>query len=228
MKKILLMIILALTVVSANAQLVRANELEKYAAKRYGEKWTDVAQKLVEKITLDKNNALTYVQVIEAPGKTKEQLYVLMNYWYTTTFTDAGCSIMLNDKELGVIIGQGFCGGIATHMGTTNNYSVNIKPVIKTDMKDGKIRVTYSVPAYDVDVLQGGGFFSLRPDWEDGPVHVQQSWAIEQCFPFVSKDTHKRTSSKALVMTYAFSNVIMDKIEEAIKNGVIGNENDNW
>jgi hypothetical protein len=29
-------------------------------------------------------------------------------------------------------------------------------------------------------------------------------------------------------MTHAFSNVIMDKIEEAVKNGVSGNENDNW
>lgn len=29
-------------------------------------------------------------------------------------------------------------------------------------------------------------------------------------------------------MTHAYSNVIMDKIEEAVKNGLAGNESDNW
>lgn len=38
----------------------------------------------------------------------------------------------------------------------------------------------------------------------------------------------KKTSSKALVMAHAYSNVIIDKIEEAVKNGLVGNESDNW
>jgi hypothetical protein len=44
----------------------------------------------------------------------------------------------------------------------------------------------------------------------------------------VEKDQQKRTCSKALVMTHAYSNAIMEKIEEAVKNGLIGNEDDNW
>jgi hypothetical protein len=55
-----------------------------------------------------------------------------------------------------------------------------------------------------------------------------EKWMIDQCYPFVQKDKHKKTSSKALIMTHAFSNVIMDKIQEAVQNGVTGNENDNW
>ena len=53
---------------------------------------------------------------------------------------------------------------------------------------------------------------------------------IRTCYPFVEKDAHKakKTSSKALVMAHAYSNVIMDKIEEAVKNGLVGNESDNW
>jgi hypothetical protein len=53
---------------------------------------------------------------------------------------------------------------------------------------------------------------------------------LETCFPFIEKDGHKakKTSSKALVMTHAYSNVIMDKIEEAVKNGLVGNENEDW
>ena len=51
---------------------------------------------------------------------------------------------------------------------------------------------------------------------------------LTKCYPFAKKDSHKKTSCKALVMAHAYSNVVMDKIEECIKNGLSGNENDNW
>jgi len=44
----------------------------------------------------------------------------------------------------------------------------------------------------------------------------------------VDKDPQKRTCSKALVMTHAYSNAIFDKVEEAVKNGMIGNDDDDW
>ena len=61
------------------------------------------------------------------------------------------------------------------------------------------------------------------------PMQVEEKWLLDQCYPFAEKDGHKakRTSSKALVMSYAYSNVLLDKIEEAAKHGLVGNENDN-
>jgi hypothetical protein len=73
---------------------------------------------------LDKNNAITYTQVIPAEGKTKEQLYVLLNYWFAATFNDANSVIKLNDKKLGTIIAQGFVESIAEHSGGTNSYKM--------------------------------------------------------------------------------------------------------
>ena len=76
MKKFILVTLAALFVCSAvDAQILRAEELEKY-----GEKWVDAATNLGTQLTLDKNNAITYTQVIPAEGKTKDQLYVLLNY----------------------------------------------------------------------------------------------------------------------------------------------------
>lgn len=34
--------------------------------------------------------------------------------------------------------------------------------------------------------------------------------------------------AKALVMTHAYSNAVLDKVEEAVKNGIVGNEDDDW
>ena len=44
----------------------------------------------------------------------------------------------------------------------------------------------------------------------------------------VMKDAQKRTCAKALVMTHAYSNAIIDKVEEALRSGIVGNENDDW
>ena len=44
----------------------------------------------------------------------------------------------------------------------------------------------------------------------------------------MESDPQKRTCAKALVMTHAYSNAVIDKVEEAIKNGLVGNDDDNW
>ena len=226
MRKLFLCAVMLLSAIVVNAQLMRAEELEKYAKEKFGEKWNDAAKAIANQLQLDKNNALTYTQVIEAPGKTKTQLYVILNYWYSNTFSSGKSVIQLNDKDAGVIIAKGNVNAIATHMGGANSYTVNLTPIIKTDIKDNKVRVTYTIPFYDVDKMAGGGILGAMGG-SRGEL-VQENWPIEKCYPFAERDSHKKISAKALVMAHAYSNVIMDKIEEAVRNGVSGNENDSW
>lgn len=62
MRKILLVLVMMLTtVVTMNAQILRADELEKYAKEKYGDKWVEAATNLGKQLTLDKNNAIDYV-----------------------------------------------------------------------------------------------------------------------------------------------------------------------
>lgn len=226
MKKILFLGVCLLAAVSMNAQIMRAEELENYAKEKYGDNWREAAANLASELSLDKNNALTYTQVIEAQGKTKEQLYVLINYWYTSTFNSGKAVIQLNDKDAGVIIGKGYIDDIASHVGGSNSYKINLTPIIKTDIKEGKIRVTYTVPFYEVEKLAGGGILGAMGG--NRGVKIDENWVLDKCYPFAEKDSHKKTSSKALVMAHAYSNVIMDKIEEAVKNGMAGNESEDW
>ena len=85
---------------TAQSQVIKPADLEKYAKKRYGDKWVDAAKNLYENVVLDKNESITYQQIIEAPGKKKDQLYIALNYWATATFKDKQ-AITLNDKESG-------------------------------------------------------------------------------------------------------------------------------
>ena len=68
MKKLLLMIAFVMTTVCANAQIMRVDELEKYAKEKYGDKWTDAVANIAKSVQLDKNNAMTFVQVIPCDG----------------------------------------------------------------------------------------------------------------------------------------------------------------
>ena len=239
-KWVLAAILVFCGMMSAQAQVMKAADLEKYAKQCYGDKWLDAARNLSTQLELDKNQSLTYQQVIEAPGKTKQQLYVALNYWVTATFKDKQ-AITLNDKEAGCIIITSTIVDIAEHIGTLNKYAVSISPVIRIDIKDGKVRVTYTVQTYDVLADISGGWLSAldsdqktygdskrkRDDKTNARLYDEQ-WEIARHYPFVEKDAQKRTCAKALVMTHAYSNAIIDKVEEAVKHGIVGNEDDDW
>ena len=241
MKKILLTMCVALFSMSIQAQVMKAADLEKYAKQRYGDKWLDAAKNLARTLTLDKNESLTYQEVIEVPGKSKQQLYLALNYWATATFKDKN-AITLNDKEAGCIIISSTIKNIAEHMGTISKYSVSITPIIRLDIKEGKIRVTYTVQTYDVLDDISGGWFGVALDGENksyadakrkaddktNPSLYDEQWEIARHYPFVEKDPQKRTCSKALVMTHAYSNAILDKVGEAVKNGIVGNDEEDW
>lgn len=243
MRKIItaaLAVILTLCASTLQAQVMKAADLEKYAKERYGDKWLDAAANLRQQLTLDKNESLTYQQVIEAKGKTKSQLYVTLNYWVTATFKDNN-AITLNDKESGCIIVSSLIKNIAEHTGTLNKYSVSITPVIRIDIKDERIRVTYTVQNYDVMADMSGGWLSpvesdkstfgdskRKADDKTNANLYDAQWEIAHHYPFVDKDAQKRTCAKALVMTHAYSNAIIDKLEEVLRNGLVGNDDDDW
>ena len=67
----------------------------------------------------------------------------------------------------------------------------------------------------------------MKGDTTDRRLYDEQ-WEIAHHYPFVEKDAQKRTCAKALVMTHAYSNAIIDKVEEALKNGIVGNEDEDW
>ena len=239
-KAILSAALLFFATITVSAQVIKPADLEAYAKQRYGDKWLDAAANLARDVQLDKNESLTFQEVIEAPGKTKSQLYLAVNYWVTATFKDKQ-AITLNDKEAGCIIISSTMKNIAEHMGTINSYSVSITPVIRIDIKDGRLRVTYTVQNYDVLGDRSGGWLSMpdekhrtggdskrKADDKTNEKLYDEQWEIARHYPFVEKDPQKRTCAKAFIMANAYSNAVLDKINEAIKNGIVGNEDDDW
>lgn len=57
MKKILLLLTVLCYCISMSSQVMRAEELEKYAKEKYGDSWVEAAETLSSQLTLDKNNS---------------------------------------------------------------------------------------------------------------------------------------------------------------------------
>ena len=162
------------------------------------------------------------------PGKSKNELYMMLNDWLSTTFcTSDRYTIRLRDTARGKIVAQGYVQNIAKYDGVVNQYHVSISPIVTCDIKDGRVRVTYSVPLLDVVRLEGG----RRGDKDNPPilpeVHREQ-WKIEYCYPLYKKDEHKRASSKALVMTYAHSQMVTDRVCNYLSNALAEDNDDDW
>lgn len=203
----------------AAAQFVRSEELEKYAKERYGDSWKNAALALGDSLTLDKEGALTWVQVIEVPGRSRDAIYNDLNQWYSATFNDANAVIKLNDREAGTIIGQGYIHEAAVVVGGMGRI-VDLQPIIRCDIKEGRARVCFNIPYYTIVVTGGLLLSNVKPRTE--------TWPIDKTFPFDKSDSYSRTSSKALVMAHCFSMVLMDKLEHVIKEGLSGAPSDDW
>ena len=180
-------------------------------------------------LALDDNNNLTFEKIIHCEGKSKEQLFIVLNFWVSINFNHAQSVIQLNDKQLGVIICQGYLNDIADNLGLVNRYTVSVKPIFKIDIKDEKIRVTYIVGWYEVFKSQTSGVIGMISSKKNEYLSDNyERWPLNETYPFVKKDGHEKTSKKALISTLNYTNYIISDIEKTVKKGIAGNEFKDW
>jgi len=144
MKKNLLLLMLFVGIQVLNAQSLSPANVEAYVKYQYGKSWKDIALYFVEKDVLDKDNALNFEKTFSVPGKSKNELFVDLNYWFWSAMLGA---------------------------------------------------------ALDAD-------YDKRP-----PYKVDETWTLNNCFPFAKKDATKKISSKAYVMAHGYGDMLLSNIE---------------
>lgn len=164
MKKILTTFAGLLLAVMANAQTVfTADQIEKYAKEKYGDKWTKAAENLSQEVALDNKNRLNYQEVIECPGQSKDEIYQKALDWLTKAFSskDTHGVIREQNKEEGLIVAQAYIEDIASQKAGLNHYQVDMMPFIRVDVKEERARLSVYMDSYEVTVTSGGGTTSF-------------------------------------------------------------------
>jgi hypothetical protein len=91
--------------------------------------------------TLIPPDSTTVQKVIEVPGIPKDIIYERSRIWIAKTFRSSKAVIEYENKETGVIIGNG-----VIHYTLTAGFSsaeVPVRFTMKEDIKDGRIRITF-------------------------------------------------------------------------------------
>lgn len=164
----------------------------------YEHSWKLHTQNYADTDVLDENNALNFEQTIHVDGMTKNHLYVDFNYWFLKTFTNADSKIEMSDKELGIILAKGYLSNITKHSGGMSSYYVHIRPIIRCDVKDAELKVTVTIPNYEVTRVDDGVFSAMIDvDYDKHPpFKVFEIWPLNKCFPFAKKDAAQKTPSR--------------------------------
>ena len=217
MKKIIFIMLLGLVCNTINAQIVTKQELEEYT--NIGDmSWSAKAKELSNEYKLNELGELSLSVIID---------------WVISMSSDAKSAIQVSNEEEGTIMARCYLPNIAKRTMGDNSYRVSIRPLIKFDFKEERIRMTYTLQNYEVlkinddsgYVIMFGGGFGVTGN---GVTKDTQIWALSDCFPFAENRQHpKVTSSRAFVYSLSCYKILVDKIDTVLKKP-LQTSDDDW
>lgn len=224
MRKSILLLACLFSVVIAHGQIVDADGLNARKTQMFGSKsWKSIATEIATHLSLDDRKAINYVKVIDLPNNTESQLFEKAKRWANNTFNTSECMVRSIDDSNHSIIVQGYVNNAVEHIGGSNIYYINLRPIVRIQVKNEKARVTFTMPAYNVHKEEKSGSL-FRPN-----SHSEEIWDISKCYPFDRySDLHEITSAKALVMTHLCATRYMEIIEGVLRSQLLPNDNNDW
>ena len=231
MKKLLLAIVLILSIGTTNAQIITTQDVENAIGVLFGhqpqngKEYMELADKLVAEYPLDQNNQISFTTILKAPGKNKDELFVLLNSWFVASFNSGKSVVQMSDKEQGIILAKGYLSGVGHRVGFAKSVTVGEYIIIRLDVKDEKVRLITSIQEYYMDTSIGVGqvlFGGTAPADIEIPVY--------QGYPFNTQQykMYKKEAAIGYVGGIVYSKVLVNKIEKAINSGIVGTESQNW
>jgi hypothetical protein len=199
--------------IGASAQILTGDSFAKYDLDKYDGKadhkhqYVEAATSLKSKFELDKNDQLTYSNVIECAGMDKDKIYDNINGWFTKTFADKTAAVQTNSKETGALIVNVNIKNVVTFP----HQVVSVNMIVKINIKDGKARLTTTIKDY---VINSG-----------------TSWTSKKCYPFYDEQDplRKKIGSSAYVASCVFTEIVEKQLTEAAKPKVeTPSSDDDW
>lgn len=90
--------------------------------------------------SLNAQEQVTYTDVIDVDGKSKDELYCAAKIWFTTTYNSANNVIQMDNKENGVLIGKALFKYNYPKLNGSGRVAGTIDYIIKFYFKDNRYK----------------------------------------------------------------------------------------
>lgn len=239
MKKLLLIVVVSLFMCNTmSAQVMTAEELESTFVQTFGEipkngkDWMMLADSVKTLFPLDVNNQITLTNVIDVPNKSKNDIYIAAHAWFNASFNDGKSVVQMADKDAGVILAKGLLSGVGHRDGFSKSVTVSAYVIIRLDIKDEKVRLITTVQEYEMYQTTGVGM-ALMGGLTGSSVSNNAKFSIiaQNGYPFSDDKTYKaykRETSIGFTSSIAYSLVLKQKLDSALKLGITGTDGDDW
>lgn len=211
--KTLLVSLFAFSALGASAQILTGDSFDKYDIDKYDGKadhkhqYVQAADGLKSRFELDKNDQLTYSNIIDCPNMDKDKIYDCVNAWFTKAFADKTASVQANSKETGALIVNVNVKNVVSFP----HQIVSLNMIVKINIKDGKVRLTSTIKDY--------------------VINTGTSWTSKKCYPFYDEqnDLRKKIGASAYVASCVFTEIVETQLTEAVKpKAEVSTSDDDW
>ena len=231
MKRLFLLVLTLIFAIEANSQIITSQDVDNAISEIYGiqpktgKEYMELADQLMTEFPLDQNQQISFTTVIDAPNKTKDELFTMLNNWFVASFNSGKSVIQMTDKEQGVIIAKGYLSGVGSRIGFSKSVSVGEYIIIRLDIKDAKIRLISSIQEYYMDTSVGVGQVLFG-----GAALSDIEFPVYKGYQFDTKSykNYRREAAIGYVGGIVYSKVLVDKIDKAINLGITGTEDNDW
>ncbi|MCU0461062.1 MAG: DUF4468 domain-containing protein [Bacteroidales bacterium] len=169
-----------------------------------------------EQWKLDDNGYVTWQKIIDCPGVSKTELYQRSLDYFIVNYSDVNSVIQERDIPNGTIIAKGIFKKVQVNNSVLKNCVVDTWYLLKTEIRDNRIKITLSLTQYDESVRG-----SEPPD-------IHYLYPVSKQYPFNPTGYQKDLYEMAFKISQSRAVETIANVEEALIAGNAQGISDNW
>jgi len=171
---------------------------------------------MTEQWRLDDNGYIIWQKVADCPGVGKTELYQRSLDYFISNYSDVNSVIQERDIPNGTIIGKGVFKKVQVHNSVLKNCVVDTWYLLRTEVKDNRVKITLSLTQYDESVRG-----SEPPD-------VHYLYPVSKQYPFNLTGYQKDLYEMAFKNSQSKAVETIANVEKALRAGSKQDKRDNW
>ena len=165
---------------------------------------------------IDEQNNIVVSKIVENIGGKQPDIYALAKGYLIDAYEETKYQIVKDDVENGTVVGEGTYGKFFKMNIFPNTFYLDAVFQARIDSKDGRARISLHVRQYGGQCINGNEVEEISDNISD--FHPINS----------SKNERKKLYGKAFPVLVNRMKATVAKIEEALRNGSVATNNNDW